>query len=651
MLRARHVPRAATLFTRRRGNRARSAVWPIRAPRCDFENDFSTTDASPHLRRRVPARCGRPSFNQIVEQRNITMKHSLWIPTVLSTAILSACGGGGDDSTSTDTGTTPVTPAALTLTGVAATGVAIAGKTVDAKCSAGTGSATSNPDGSYTISVVSGSLPCALKITPDSGTALYSIATGSGSSATANINPVTQLVIASLTGTDPDAYFTSFDSTAAAAVTAAKVSDAVSAVKTTLLAAGLDLGAIDVLAGTLTPATTTTAGNAYDQALDALAAKLTSAGTTLAALTTTVAAASTTATPIISADISGTPSLPADMLLKPAASNCPALRSGTYRVVGPTQALDHQTPLSIQYGKIEVNASTLAIVFTDGSTGSWVPNGPCRFTDADDSSEIVVSPAGVLVARGPNNGSVTVAIGFPEQSHTLAELTGNWSLLGMEDNDADTAYTGTATSATLDAAGLLTSASHCQDDAAWNVSSSCAAVATDGASVKVNSDGGFDWVDGAEVLGRVFAYRAGGGELMLIDIAEDGAFSMWTKQRSNALPAVGRVRTTWDLRLTNLMLATTFGESTNTVTAVDTATNSFTRLAKTVGGSDEHLEAVLVNSPRDGYNFRAAATVTGTDGTTVVNVSEWTNLDLRGMGMNALVRPASKQFMFSVQQP
>jgi len=75
------------------------------------------------------------------------------------------------------------------------------------------------------------------------------------------------------------------------------------------------------------------------------------------------------------------------------------------------------------------------------------------------------------------------------------------------------------------------------------------------------------------------------------------------------------------------------------------------RLAKTVGGTDEHLETVLINNPRNGYNYRAAATVTGTDGTTVVNVSEWTNLGLRGMGLNALLRPGQKQFMFSVQQP
>ncbi len=84
---------------------------------------------------------------------------------------------------------------------------------------------------------------------------------------------------------------------------------------------------------------------------------------------------------------------------------------------------------------------------------------------------------------------------------------------------------------------------------------------------------------------------------------------------------------------------------------MDTTADSVVRLAKTVGGTDEHLETVLLNSPRSGYNYRAAATVTGTDGTTSVTVSEWTTLNVRGMGFNALLRPAQKQFMFSVQQP
>jgi len=581
------------------------------------------------------------------------MKHSLWIPTVLSTALLAACGGGGDDAA----GTGPTTPAALTLSGVAATGAAIGGKIVDAKCATGTGSATSNADGSYTISVTAGALPCVLKVTPASGTALYSLATGSGSTATANISPVTQLVMASLTGTDPGAYFTSFDSTAAAAVTNTQVSDAIAAVKATLLAAGVDLGSIDVLAGTLTPATATSTGNAYDQALDALAAKLASAGTTLAALTATVVSTSPAAPATVTEAAGGTASLPAELLLKPAASTCSALRSGTYRVLAPTP----NAALADQYGTMTIDAATLAVVYDDGSPATWTAHATeaCRFTDETAKSDIVVSQAGVIVGRSYESISDTDSafrpiIAFPEQAHTLADVTGTWNVIGVNPNDANTAYFGVAATATLDATGAITAVSACGNDGSWNVS--VCETATGLQSTRVlNPAGGFDVVEkdpAGYVSGRGFVYRAGGGELMRIEVYDRGDFSVWTKQRSNALPAAGRVTTSWDLRISNLLLAApALLESTNTIQTVDATAGSFVRLAKTVGGTDEHLETVLVNSPRDGYNFRAATTVTGTDGTTVVPVSEWTNLGLRGMGMNALTRPAQKQFMFSVQQP
>lgn len=577
-------------------------------------------------------------------------------------ALLAACGGGGSDTPAADPGTgvtpPPVTPTVLTVSGVAATGAAIGGKAVEAKCATGNGSATSNADGSYTISVTSGALPCVLKVTPASGPALYSLATGSGSTATANISPVTQLVMASLTGTDPDTYFTGFNATAAAAVTTTQVSAAVAAVKSTLLAAGVDLGTIDVLAGTLTPATSTTTGNAYDQALDALAAKLATAGTTLAALATSVATTSPAAPATVTTAAANTASLPAELLLKPAAATCAALRSGTYRVLMPTP----NATLADQYGTLTINAATLAVVYADGSPSTWTAHATeaCRFTDETNLSDIVVSQAGVIVGRSYESISDTdktyrPIIAFPEQSHTLADLTGTWNVIGLNANDATpTGYFGGTATATLDAAGAFTAISNCGNDGSWNVSTCAAATGPQSARV-LNAAGGFDVVEkdpANYVSGRGFVYRAGGGAVMRIEVYDRGDFSVWTQQRKNDLPTVDRVTTTWDLRISNLMLATpALLESTNTVKTVDATAGSFVRLAKTVGGTDDHLETVLVNSPRDGYNFRAAATVTGTDGTTVVSVTEWTNLVLRGMGMNALTRPAQKQFMFSVQQP
>ena len=570
--------------------------------------------------------------------------------------LLGACGGSDSGGNPPAPPVTP--PASLALTGTAATGAAIAGGTVTAKCSAGaTTTATTNANGTYSLSIASGALPCVLQVaSADGTTSLYSVATGSGSSATANITPLTQLVVARLTGADPAALFTGFSSSTAAAITSAAVASAQTGVVATLGDAGIDISPLgDLVTGTLTAATSTTTGNAYDGALDALKAKLAATRDsdgntmTLATLTAAVAATSPTApAPIVAAKAS----LPPDLLLKPAASTCAALRSATYRVVLPAPG----AALADMTGTIAIDAATLAVVYTDGSAGTFTPHPTeaCRFTDETGKSDIVVSPAGVMALRSYDtvSGKYSAGIAFPEQTHALAELAGSWNTLGLQ-YDGTSAYVGATANATFSSTGILSNASSCGDAGDWNVAT-CNAVTTALPTFQVDTAGGFDaFPPGSSTAGsRTFAYKSGSGDLMMVNVDNDGSFEIRSPAKAVDAPAVGRVSTTWDLRYTNLWLATpAVSESTNTIQSVDTTADSVVRLAKTVGGTDEHLETVLLNSPRSGYNYRAAATVTGTDGTTSVTVSEWTTLNVRGMGFNALLRPAQKQFMFSVQQP
>ena len=574
------------------------------------------------------------------------MKHSLWVSTVLSTAILAACGGGGSSDE-------PAAATPLALSGVAATGAAIAGQTVEAKCSSGTGTATSNGDGSYTINVTGGVLPCVLKITPASGPALYSIATGTGNSATANISPVTQLVVASLTGGDPAAYFTAVDATAAAGVTDADVTAAVTAVKTTLLAAGVDLGTIDVLAGTLTPATGTTAGNAYDQALDALAAKLSTAGTTLETLTTTVAAASPAASPTAPAATTGVASLPADLLLKPAASHCPALRSGSYRMVLPTKG----GSLAEQTGTITVDAQTLAVTYTEGSPGAWTAaEDACHFKDDGGKTDMFVTQAGVIVARYTNDdgASYGVGIGLPVQSHPLSALAGTWNAIGLSDSEAGGAHTAATGTFAVDGMGALTGAVWCQNDETWGLTGAdCATDANDGGTLKANTAGGFDIFDiGSDTpSGRVFAYRAGNGDLMLVVAEDDGRVLFLTQKRSNVLPTVGVKSNYWNVTLNGQLAAPlSVGISSSTIQSVDTAAGSWVRQQHSPDGAFDYSETLSANNPRDGYTLRPAATTAAVGGTPV-QIREFDALVLRGMGLSAIVIPSNRSFVLSVNQP
>ena len=95
-----------------------------------------------------------PPKAQVTREKEQHLKNFLWVSTVLSTAILAACGGGGSVRR---TGCGP--PARLRLATSRPPARRSPTKTVEAKCSSGTGTATSNANGSYRISVTGGLCP------------------------------------------------------------------------------------------------------------------------------------------------------------------------------------------------------------------------------------------------------------------------------------------------------------------------------------------------------------------------------------------------------------------------------------------------------------------------------------------------------------
>src|SRR5450830_982916 len=99
-------------------------------------------------------------------------------------ALLAACGGGGGGGGGS----------ALTLKGTAAVGAPVVGA-VSATCKSGTGTATSNADGSFTVVINGGRGPCQQNITPVGGATLYSVTSGSGAVQTANITPMTNMLV------------------------------------------------------------------------------------------------------------------------------------------------------------------------------------------------------------------------------------------------------------------------------------------------------------------------------------------------------------------------------------------------------------------------------------------------------------------------
>ncbi len=553
--------------------------------------------------------------------------------------VLSACGGGGG-------GDSPATPVTTTFSGVAATGKAMANADIAITCASGSGTTKASDNGSYTKNIASVTLPCALQATGSDGTVLYSVTSATATSSNtqvAHITPLTQLLVASLTGTNPTTFFSTV-STTPTSITTVVNDNAIATAQTAVLAILADAGISttslpNLINGSLVAGS---AGSVYDVALDALQTTISTTGTTLTTLTTAAAAANPTSTPT-----TGAASLPANLLLKPAASNCSALRSGEYVTINPRRG----STLADQTGTVSFNASTLAWTDTshpDGG-GTMATNGDCSYTI--DSDTYVVSQAGILMGTNTEAGVKGLSIIFPKQTIAVSELAGTWNMAGIEADGSSPLNNGTVT---IDSSGLATTLTDCDGAAPGGACETVTSTATNGIRVSSNSAGGFDLVStlvGEAWTDRVFAYRAGSGHLMLVSVSGDGSLTLLTKQRILGLPTVGDVGVgSWDLTINNQLQAGSFNSNAlgSTVTATDASSSSVTYMQKTTAGADDYITTVVQNSPRDGFNYRAAGTTTSVFDGRTVTVRARASLNMRGMGVGFQLVPHSNSLRMYV---
>jgi hypothetical protein len=565
------------------------------------------------------------------------MRHLSLVIAMATAGLLAACGGSPSESTPSTGGSS-----ALTLSGVAAKGAALAGASVTANCAAGTATpVTTSGTGSYTLTITGGALPCVLEATgtgADAGLVLHSVATGSGSTATSNITPVTELLVAQLTGQDPAAFMDAANATTLnSTVTSTNIDAAKTEVIATLAAAGLDtsaLGSADMVSGTLEAGT----GAGYDGVLDALGTALTDSGTTLAQLTQTVVNTASGSSPGAEA---GTPTsaLPANLLLRPKAANCDALRSTSYRIVKVAATNGAENAPSTAFEEMSFNAETLTATFSGDDTMAFTANGTCRYTLPE--GEAVVSPAGVIVMRhtvgsdddtvGVNDRSaVRLMIGLPVQDLALADLAGEYALIGFDRNPL-APYAGYAT---VTAAGVVNNF-RCWDDALSVAEANCTPLDTNYTEVfSRNNDGRFSWGSGPtdpdQWSDTVYAYRAGNGDILLVALTASGEPTFGVKRRVLTLPSVNDTYANWSMHADgNLVAAPVTTVVSHTVASVDTAGSSVVRTSVEEGAGTT-TQTLAYNSGRAGYLTRPAGT----------GVRPFTGLAAPGFGLTALFLPA-----------
>ncbi|MEI7536061.1 MAG: c-type cytochrome [Comamonadaceae bacterium] len=193
------------------------------------------------------------------------LRHMLTLGLITGlAATLSACGGAGSSATA---------PGA-TVKGVAATGSAISKGSVVLNCTAGSTAAVSTAsDGSYQIDISNMSLPCVARVdfTDSAGkpAQLHSLVRSAG---TVNINPVTDMVVASLsaTGAASDVQAAEIKT-----FTEDRIRTATQLVKTELTSKGVSTAFLpdDVIGTQMTAASGSVKGDDYDSVLDGIAAK------------------------------------------------------------------------------------------------------------------------------------------------------------------------------------------------------------------------------------------------------------------------------------------------------------------------------------------------------------------------------------------
>lgn len=533
--------------------------------------------------------------------------------TGLTVAVLAACGGGGGDSTKTVSSTK--------VSGTAATGAALAGATVTAKCASGSGSATTAADGTFTINIENAQRPCVLSVTTPDGTTLHSVVeAGSENSVVANVTPFTELITAALAQGSTNTFFEQFDANAQARLTSGNLATSTETVRTTL--SGLvDLTGFDPLKGALVAANNGKTGNALDQLLDQLGARLKSSGATVGDLSTAIG--------------SNAGTVAIGTILQKASATCAGLRTGDYFMMGPGSG---GFPVSIDADGLTLTPKIPTSVISPSASIAAVPMvantaEACRFDIATFTGSLLVSKSGVGMLI-PSAGSVATgglpALIVPAQKLPLAELAGNWNALTFDTTNG-TSFTSARVSFTLDANGKMTAAQTCNDDNA------CTAwTASELPTLTQQADGSYLAVDSTRTSVAV-GFKSTDGVISAVISKSDGIM-VAAKENARALPVVGSTNAYWDYVAFG-DTSTQLNRASTTILSVDVANSMYTRKRN----EDGRLDTWKQNFPTNGLRYRAKSA--GADEAFQLTLGN------TGVGVNIGLHVSKPYFDISVGRP
>lgn len=485
--------------------------------------------------------------------------------TAVTAALVVACGGGADNSDDNST-------SSLTLTGVAATGLAMSNASIVARCVSGEQAGTADESGAYTMQVAGGALPCVLQAT-NAETTLYSLASGSGDNAVANITPITHIVLAKAMG-DETTVAAAFAAPTADQLNAAaaRLPDALAAVRVAL--ASVASYSEDPFTTAFTASHGEVLGDAFDQELDTLRVKLGEVQSSLRQLTHAIATSQGDTDSVAAPAVVG-------VLTPPASVDCPHVRSGRF--------VAFDAAGSVYPGTLDLAAQTWTYSYNDNDHAV-----PVKLFDncivgmtSTPWFTVAFNDKGLGVFNGYGWGLV-----LPIQPNTMADLAGNWNavtyvrenanqkavfgLAKLQVNSDGSTKTGLCTTT----AGLV----------------SCQALEDDEVPMTV-ANGLF-----SDAQGHGYLFKAiNGSKFYVHSYGYEHGIVLAAQPWTMALPAVDEVLNIWDIsnRTTEFPVKT---QSSLSVTKVNSATNKFTL-------SDGQVR--VINKPLEGMSYRAATTSSG----------------------------------------
>jgi hypothetical protein len=516
------------------------------------------------------------------------------------------------------------------VSGTAVKGTALGGAAVSVKCAVGSGTATTTSGGIYAITITGGALPCVVRVSASDGTNYHSVVPGTGNTGTftANVSPLTEMIVAHAARADPAQFFNAFGSTSA--VTAASVTAATAYVQTAM--AGLaDLSGSKPVTDPLS------VGDPLDQKTDQVMAGLASAGVSVAQVTAAIVANP------VAPSVVATP-------LAPSTASCSWMKSGKYRILRRSE-----TDPNFRFKSVTFDAATLTFRDTDNTTIALTAAGACQFTmdDPDETVKLIASSGGWLVmhALSKVGGAPDLFFAIPEQSLPLAELAGAWNAMSWDPSRLALGGQSVVFSAeaSIDGTGQVTAANSC-------VGLACKT--EPGPFVKFTSNGlgGFDLVQDGAVVGRAFLYKTLGGQKALALLDNRNGLTVFVTKQPLALPAVDSMVNSTNAGLFIPLNGTAEGvtapaDSTIRITAVNAVAGTVVRLRV----SDNRVDVHSYNKPVDGLRHRPYATCTIFGVPTVPACAEGVYMPLPGMGvtlsMFVAAATSGPSFEFSVGKP